>query len=223
MTNKLIWLLTGIVIGILLTTYSIYKGSSNSNFKQTIDSLNNVIDSNKDIANAQSIKIIKLAKQDSMLAEQVTVLTKERNKARDEANKKANNPNLSNSDTLRKFFVERYPTEDKIPFSLPKESVVNAARDLIYCDGDRKDLFYADSTNTILNKRINTKDSTIYAYQIKDTAQQTIISLQDIKYNVLEKEYTKVNRQNKVLKLLTKTTSVIAVTIAATVTFFIVK
>ena len=75
----------------------------------------------------------------------------------------------------------------------------------------------------MLNKRIATKDSIIYAYQIKDTAQQTIISLQDIKYNVLEKEYTKVNRQNKVLKLLTKTTSIIAVTIAATVTFFIIK
>jgi hypothetical protein len=219
MTNKLIWLLTGIVVGILLTTYSVYIGPSNNNFKQTIDSLNNVIDSNKVITDNQNIKIIKLAKQDSILIEQVIVLTKERNKARDEANKKANNPNLSNSDTLRKFFVERYPTKDKILFSLPKESVVNAARDLIYCDGDRKDLFYADSTNGMLNKRIATKDSIIYAYQIKDTAQQTIISLQDIKYNVLEKEYTKVNRQNKVLKLLTKTTSIIAVTIA----FFIIK
>jgi hypothetical protein len=222
MINKLIWLLVGIVVGILLTTYSVYMGPSSITFKQTIDSLNNVIDSNKAIADAQNIKIIKLAKQDSMLAEQVTVLTKERNKARAEADKKANNPNLSNSDTLRKFFVERYPTEDKTPFSLPKESVVNAARDLIYCDGDRKDLFYADSTNTILNKRINTKDSTIYAYQIKDTAQQTIISSQDVKYNVLEKEYTKINRQNKFLKLYIKTTFV-AATIAATVTLFIVK
>jgi len=220
MTNKLIWLLIGVVVGILLTTYSIYIGPSSNNFKQTIDSLNHVIDSSKAIANAQSIKIAEFTKQDLILAEQVTTLTKERNIARAEANKKANNPNLSNSDTLRKFFVERYPTEDKTTLSLPKESMVSAARDLIYCDGDRKDLLCADSTNSILNKRIATKDSTIYAYQVKDTAQQTTILSQDIKYNTLEKEYTKVNTQNKVLKLLTKTTSVIA-TIA--LTLFIIK
>jgi hypothetical protein len=220
MTNKLIWLLTGIVVGILLTTYSIYIGPSNNNFKQTIDSLNYVIDSNKAIADTQSIKIAEFTKQDLALAEQVNTLTKERNIARAEANKKASNPNLSNSDTLRSFYIERYPTEDKTPFSLPKELLVDAARDLIHCDGDRKDLLYADSTNGILNKRITTKDSTIYAYQIKDTAQQTIISLQDIKYDKLNKEYTKVNKQNKALKLLTKTTSVIA-TIA--LTLFIIK
>jgi hypothetical protein len=220
MTNKLIWLLIGVVVGILLTTYSIYTGSSSNNFKQTVDSLNHIIDSNKAIADAQSIKIAEFTKQDLILVEQVTTLTKERNKARAEANKKANNPNLSNSDTLRKFFVERYPTEDKTPFSLPKESLVSAARDLIYCDGDRKDLLYADSTNGMLNKRIATKDSIIYVYQIKDTAQQIIISSQDVKYNVLEKEYTKVNTQNKVLKLLTKTTSVIT---AIAVTLFIIK
>jgi hypothetical protein len=220
MTNKLIWLLIGVVVGILLTTYSVYIGPSNNNFKQTTDSLNHVIDSNKAIADAQSIKIAEFTKQDLILAEQVTTLTKERNIARAEANKKANNPNLSNSDTLRKFFVERYPTEDKTPFSLPKELLVSAARDLIYCDGDRKDLSYADSTNVILNKRISTKDSTIYAYQIKDTAQQTIISSQDVKYNTLEKEYTKVNKQNKTLKILTKTTSVVA-TVA--IILFLVK
>jgi len=220
MTNELICLLVGVVVGILLTTYSIYIGPSSNNFKQTIDSLNHVIDSSKAIANAQSIKIAEFTKQDLILAEQVTTLTKERNISRAEANKKANNPNLSNSDTLRKFFVERYPTEDKTTLSLPKESMVGAARDLIYCDGDRKDLLYADSTNSILNKRIATKDSTIYAYQVKDTAQQIIILSQDSKYNTLEKEYTKVNKQNKVLKLLTKTTSVIA-TIA--LTLFIIK
>jgi len=43
-----------------------------------------------------------------------------------------------------------------------------------------------------------------------------------LKYNVLEKEYTKINRQNKFLKLYIKTTFV-AATIAATVTLFIVK
>ena len=220
MTNKLIWLLIGVIVGILLTTYSVCTGPSNSNFKQITDSLNHIIDSNKAIANAQSIKIAEFTKQDLMLVEQVTALTKERNIARAEANKKASNPNLSNSDTLRNFYIERYPTEDKTPFSLPKESLIDAARDLIYCDGDRKDLLYADSTNGILNKRITTKDSIIYAYQIKDTAQQTIISSQDIKYIVLEKEYTKVNKQNKVLKLLTKTTSVIA---AIAITLFIIR
>jgi hypothetical protein len=220
MTNKLIWLLIGIVVGILLTTYSIYVGPSSNNFKQTIDSLNHVIDSNKAITNAQSIKIAEFTKQDSILSKQVITLTKERNVARAEANKKANNPNLSNSDTLRKFFVERYPTEDKTTLSLPKESMISAARDLIYCDGDRKDLLYADSTNGILNKRIATKDSIIYAYQVKDTAQQTTISSQDVKYNTLEKEYIKVNKQNKALTILAKTTSVIA-TIA--LTLFIIK
>lgn len=214
MTNKFLWLLIGIVVGILLTTYSVYIGPQNTTFKQTIDSLNHVIDSNKNIAEAQNVKIIKLAKQDLMLAEQVTTLTKERNKARAEANKKADNPNLSNSDTLHKFFVDRYPTEDKTTFSLPKESAISAARDLIYCDGDRQDLLYADSVNGILNKRIVTKDSTIYSYQIKDTAQQTIISAQDIKYNTLNKEYTKVNRQNKALKLYTKAVSTIATILA---------
>ena len=211
MTNKFIWLLIGVVVGILLTTYSVYTGPQNTTFKQTVDSLNHIIDSNKNIAEAQNVKIIKLAKQDLLLAEQVTILTQERNKARVEANKKATNSNLANSDTLHKFFVDRYPTEDKIVFSLPKESAISAARDLIYCDGDRNELLYSDSINGMLNQRIATKDSTIYLYQIKDTVQQTIITAQDTKYNILNKEYTKVNRQNKALKLYTKIISSIAI------------
>jgi hypothetical protein len=220
MTNKLIWLLTGVVIGILLTTYSVYVGPSNNNFKQTIDSLNSVINSNKTIADAQSVKIIKLAKQDSALAKQVVYLAQERDKAKAEANKKAKNSNLSNSDTLRKFFVERYPTKDKTVFSLPKESAVSAARDLLYCDRDRQDLSYADSINTVLGQQITIKDSTIHSFQIKDTAQQNIISLQDVKYDTLNKEYTKVNKQNKILKLYTKATSAV---VAILTTLLIIK
>jgi hypothetical protein len=210
MTNKLIWLLIGIVVGILLTTYSVCNGPSDAKFQQTIDSLNKVIDSEKIIVDEQNLIIAGLAKKDSALAKQVVYLAQERNKARAEANKKANNPNLSNSDTLHKFFVDRYPTEDKTAFSLPKESAVGAARDLLYCDGDRQDLSYADSINTVLGQQIVIKDSTIHSFQIKDTAQQNIISLQDVKYNTLNKEYTKVNTQNKLLKLSTKAVTAVA-------------
>ncbi len=211
MINKFLWLLAGIVVGILLTTYSAYIGPKNVTFNQKIDSLNHIIDSNKTIVKIQNAKIEKLIKKDSTLVEQVETLTKERNKAKTESNKKATNPNLSNSDTLYNFFVERYPTKDKVTFSLPKESAVSIARDLLYCDGDRQDLIYSDSINNILNKRIVIKDSTIYSYHIKDTAQQTIINTQDTKYNELNKEYTKVSAQNKILKLATKITSGIAV------------
>lgn len=209
MINKLIWLLIGVVVGILLTTYSVCNGPSDTKFKQTIDSLNKVIDSEKLIVDKQNAIINDLAKKDSTLSKQVVYLAQERNKAKAEANKKANNPNLTNSDTLHKFFVDRYPTEDKTPFSLPKESAVGAARDLLFCDGDRKDLLYADSINVVLDQKITVKDSTIHAFQVKDTAQQNIIAVQDVKYNTLEKEYTKVNTQNKVLKLLTKTSTAI--------------
>lgn len=210
MINKLTWLLAGIIVGILLTTYSVYIGPQNTTFKQTIDSLNKVIDSEKIVVDEQNIIIAGLAKKDSSLAKQVVYLAQERDKARAEANKKAKNPNLSNSDTLHKFFVERYPTEDKITFSLPKESAVSAARDLLHCDGDRQDLSYADSINTVLGQQIVIKDSTIHSFQIKDTAQQNIISLQDTKYNTLNKEYTKVNTQNKLLKLSTKAVTAVA-------------
>ena len=220
MINKLIWLLVGIVVGILLTTYSAYIGPQNTSFKQTIDSLNKAIDSEKVIIDEQNVIITGLAKKDSALAKQVVYLAQERDKAKAEANKKAKNSNLSNSDTLRKFFVERYPTEDKTVFSLPKESAVSAARDLLYCDGDRKDLSYADSINTVLGQQITIKDSTIYSFQIKDTAQQNIISLQDVKYDTLNKEYTKVNRQNKALKLYTKATSAV---VAILTTLLVIK
>ena len=210
MTNKLIWLLIGIVVGILLVTYSVCNSPSDAKFQQTIDSLNKVIDLKRKTADRQSIIIVELAKKDSALSKQVTTLTQERNKARTEANKKASNPNLSNLDTLHKFFVDRYLTEDKTVFSLPKESAVGAARDLLHCDGDRQDLLYADSINTVLGQQIIIKDSTIHSFQIKDTAQQNIISLQDVKYNTLNKEYTKVNTQNKLLKLSTKAVTAVA-------------
>jgi hypothetical protein len=220
MTNKLIWLLIGIVVGILLTTYSVYTGPQNTTFKQTTDSLNLVI-SNLKLGLAKEDSIIStLNKKDAILSNKVILLAQERDKARAEAIRKASNSNLSNTDSLLKFFINRYPITDKLVLNLPKSSMMEAAHSLLLCDGTKEELILADSTILTLNERITIKDTTIISYQNKDSINKEIILTQDVKYDVLNKEYTKVNRQNKVLKLLTKTTSIIA---TAAIILFIIR
>lgn len=215
MTNKLISVLIGILIGFVINTKTCNNSYINKNFEHINDSLDKIVDSLDNIIIQENQTIAKLNKKDSLLVLKVENLTEQRNKAREEAHKKANNPNLSNSDTLHKFFVERYPTEDKTPFSLPKELLVDAARDLIYCDGTQKELKIADSTIFILNERIFVKDTTINSYKIKDTTYQAIIKTKDSKYNNLDNEYKTVKQTNNKLKKYIAYTSIWATIMTA--------
>jgi hypothetical protein len=200
MTNKIILFIAGIVIGLLIATYSINHFSFDSNFQHTTDSLNNVISNLKqDIVKEDSI-ICVLNSKDSVLKNKVNVLAHERDQAVASAVAKANNPSLNNNDSLIKFYVNRYPTNNKIDLKLPKITLLNAAKDLILGDGIKQELTLADSTIGLLNERIDTKDSLIISYITKDTLYQNIIKTQDVKYVTLETETQKIIKDNSKLK-----------------------
>jgi hypothetical protein len=213
--NNLIWLVIGFIIGILLTTYIIFNSNktNNNKFIQTLDSLNIVINNKQNIIEDQNFKIIILNKKDSLLSKQISLLNIQRTINKQNTISKINNTNFNNLDTLYNFFITRYNVQDSINLTLPKQTIKLAAKDLIMCDNDRIDIQICDSTNSILNDRINIKDSIIYAYQIKDTSYKDIISSQEIKNNNLVNENSKLNKQNKTLKFLSKvlTTGIIII------------
>jgi gas vesicle protein len=200
MLNKIILFIIGLVVGLLLATYSCNHISPGPDFKQTTDSLNKVIDTLYVVIENENNTIAILTQKDNTLADKVHSLAKERDKARAEAIKNANNTNLTNTDTLIKFYTNRYPFTDSIHLSLPKISLIEVAKDLLIYDGAKQELIIADSSIFLLGQRIITKDSIIISYQVKDTAYQKIISTQDVKYDVLGKEYKKVDKQNTKLK-----------------------
>lgn len=208
MINKIILFIVGIVVGLLLTTYSCGYLNSNSNFQHTTDSLNTVIANLKQDLVKEDSTIALLNKKDAALAGQVTILAQERDRTKAEAARRAGNPNLTNLDSLYKFFTDRYPATDRLTLNLPKYSMVEAARDLILCDGTKEELLLADSMLLTLNDRIITKDSTILSYKNKDTVYQNIIKTQDTKYIVLENEYKIVKQTNGKLKKYIAGTSV---------------
>jgi hypothetical protein len=200
MINKIILFIIGIVVGLLLTTYSCGYLNPNSDFQHTTDSLNAVIANLKQDLVKEDSTIALLNKKDAALAGQVVILAQERDRAKAEAARRAGSPNLTNLDSLHKFFTNRYPVTDRLTLNLPKHSMVEAARDLILCDGTKEELLLADSMILTLNNRIITKDSTISSYQNKDTIYQNIIKTQDTKYIILENEYKIVKQTNDKLK-----------------------
>lgn len=200
MINKIILLISGIVIGLLIATYSNNYFSFDSDFQHTTDSLNSVISNLKQGIVKEDSMISVLNSKDSVLKNKVTVLVHERDQAIATTITKANNSSLNNSDSLIKFYVNRYPTNDKIDLKLPKTTLLNVAKDLIMGDGIKQELTLADSTIGLLNERIDIKDSLITSYITKDTLYQNIIKTQDVKYVTLETETQKIIKDNSKLK-----------------------
>lgn len=215
MKNNIISVLIGVLIGFIINTKTCNNFYINKNFEHINDSLDKVVDSLDNIIIQENQTIAKLNKKDSLLILKVKNLTEQRNEAKEEARKKANNPNLHNTDTLLSFYACRYPTDDKNILNLPKITLLNVAKELILCDGTQKELKIADSTIFILNERIFVKDTTINSYKTKDTTYQAIIKTKDAKYNNLDNEYKTVKQSNNKLKKYTAYTSIWATIMTA--------
>lgn len=165
------------------------KNAINSNeFVQKTDSLNKLIDSlNKDINKSDSV-IEQLTKNDSLLSSKVDYYKLERDIAKAKAKELASKIKTLNNDELINFFVERYAPESPLTLAVPKEALVLAAHDITMCDGVKKELILADSTISILNIKLDTKDSIIDQHEIQKSKYQDIVLNQDYKYELLKDE-----------------------------------
>jgi hypothetical protein len=211
MKSSIISLLIGISIGFIINTKTCNNFYINKNFEHINDSLDNVVDSLDDVIAQENKVIAELNKKDSMLVLRVEDLTEQRDEAREEARRRADDPNLHNTDSLLKFYANRYPTNDRTILNLPKTTLFHAAKDLILCDGTKNELKIADSTITTLNERIFVKDTTINSYKTKDTAYQALVKTKDAKYDNLDNEYKGEKSKNGKLKKYLIGTSTLAI------------
>jgi hypothetical protein len=207
--NKIVTFIVGLIIGaLLLFGYTEYYDSPfSSDFKQKTDSLNKVIDSlHNNIVKEDSV-IDVLVKKDSILVIKVEYYKSERDVAKAKAKDLASKFKTANDDELAKFYIERYAPESPLAISVPKEALMNAAQDLILCDGTKAELALADSAIITLNDRITGKDSVISSQNKKEANYNSIILNQDLKYGLLENESkSQINKLKKKI-LMWKTTT----------------
>lgn len=207
--NKIVTFIVGLIIGaLLLFGYTEYYNSPfSSDFKQKTDSLNKVIDSlHNNIVKEDSV-IDVLVKKDSILVTKVEYYKSERDVAKAKAKDLASKFKTANDDELAKFYIERYAPESPLVISVPKEALINAAQDLILCDGTKAELVLADSAIITLNDRITGKDSVISSQNKKEANYNSIILNQDLKYGLLENESkSQINKLKKKI-LMWKTTT----------------
>lgn len=188
MKNWLPLLLSIIIVFLLL--YKSCETTPSSNFNNNKDSLELVINNLKQKANSSDSIINFSQARFTLLQEEIDSLSKVKNKIK-YLYINYNNSNLNDKDSLIKFYTLRYPISDTNKITLPKQTLVKVATDLIICDGIKQELIITDSLNSKLVKGIELKDSTINAYKTKDTVQQKIISTQDVKYKAIEKDNSK--------------------------------
>lgn len=207
--NKIVTFIIGLIIGaLLLFGYTEHYGSPFSgDFQQKTDSLNKVIDSlYGNIAKEDSI-IDVLVKKDSILITKVEYYKSERDVAKAKAKNLANQFKSVTDDELSNFYIKRYAPESPITLDIPREALVNAAQDLILCDGTKAELVLADSTIATLNNRIAGKDSVIISYENKEANFDGIVFNQELKYGLLKDESESQIKKLKKKVLLWKTTT----------------
>jgi hypothetical protein len=199
MINKIILFVVGLLIGLFLGLYFTKGISSNINFNNINDSLNITINELKNELKQKDNSIYIFKQYDSLQITEINKLISEKEKIKKEAYVSSRNPHLYNSDTLSKFFNNRYKNNDTSKIILFKLPLIKAAQDLITCNGTKIELMISDSIIVKLNKRINIKDSIITLHEDKDSINIKIISTDSIKYNVLNNEYKTEKKRNKKL------------------------
>lgn len=207
--NKIVTFIIGLIIGaLLLFGYTERYGSPFSgDFQQKTDSLNKVIDSlYSNIAKEDSI-IDVLVKKDSILITKVEYYKSERDVAKAKAKNLANKFKSVTDDELFNFYIERYTPKNPATLDVSREALVNAAQDLILCDGTKAELALADSAIAILNNRIVGKDSVIISYENKEANFNGIVFNQELKYGLLKDESESQIKKLKKKVLLWKTTT----------------
>jgi hypothetical protein len=111
-------------------------------------------------------------------------------------------------------FNKRYPKDTVTnPLPVAQPVLVEAAKDLAELDGAKEIISIKDSIITTQDTRIATKDTIISKYISKETNFKKIITNQDTQIQGWKGQYSKLEFQNKKLKLQNKFTKVAAIVV----------
>jgi hypothetical protein len=109
---------------------------------------------------------------------------------------------------------QRYPKDTVTnPLPVAQPVLVEAAKDLAELDGAKEIISIKDSIITTQDTRIATKDTIISKYISKETNFKKIITNQDTQIQGWKGQYTKLEFQNKKLKLQNKFTKIAAIVV----------
>jgi hypothetical protein len=111
-------------------------------------------------------------------------------------------------------FNKRYPADTVTnPLPLAQPVLVATAKDLAELDGAKQLISIKDSTIALQDERISTKDTIISKYVSKEVNFKRIITNQDTQIQGWKGQYSKLEFQNKKLKLQNKFTKVAAIVV----------
>jgi hypothetical protein len=111
-------------------------------------------------------------------------------------------------------FNKRYPVDTLTnPLPLAQPVLVATAKDLAEFDGSKQLISIKDSTIALQDERISTKDTIISKYVAKEVNFKRIITNQDTQIQGWKGQYSKLEFQNKKLKLQNKFTKVAAIVV----------
>jgi hypothetical protein len=124
---------------------------------------------------------------------------------------------------LISLFNNRYP-EDTVsnPLALAQPVLTFAAKDLVEFDGAKQLLVVKDSTISIQQDRINTKDAVINEYISKESDYVKIIANKSLALETWSSQYDQLQKENKKLKKKSKIQKVVATVVAGSLAIWLI-
>jgi hypothetical protein len=216
-----------LVVVVLLVWIFVGKCNYNTldtNFKNTQDSLNYVVDSLQEDNHQKELQIgalehleYDLQNQLSKVKAKVIIVTKWVDSSKGKID------TYSETELITSF-NNRYP-EDTITNLLPvaQPVLVAAAKDLVELDGAKQTLVIKDSVIALNEERIFVKDSIIMKFEEKDSNNKIIIAVREKQIKGWQEQYDQLQSQNKKLKLKNKFTKIGAGVVIGSLVFLLAK